>query len=52
MGMREWEDGRDRRRTGAVITDVELEPCTVEAQLYAVCLTQTQSFSVTTFIIV
>jgi len=35
-----------------VITDVELEPCTVEAQLYSICLTQTQSFSVTTFVIV
>jgi hypothetical protein len=50
--MMEWEDGRDRRRTGVVITYVELEPCTVEAQLYAICLTQTQSFSVTIFVTV
>jgi len=46
-----WEEGRGRR-TGAVITDIELEPCTVEAQLYAIRLTQTQGFSVTTFVIV
>jgi hypothetical protein len=50
--MMEWEDRRDRRITGAVITDAELEPCPVEAQLYAICLTQKQSFSVTTFVIV
>jgi len=49
--MMGWEEGRERRR-GAVITDVEVEPCTVEAQLCAIRLTHTQSFSVTTFVIV
>jgi len=49
--MMGWEEGRERRR-GAVITDVEVEPYTVEAQLCAIRLTHIQSFSVTTFVIV
>jgi hypothetical protein len=38
--MMGWEAGREKRITGDVMTDVELEPSTVKAQLYAICLTQ------------